>query len=64
MIIERAPLRDPSSSRWHIMIRTINAISLEPIGDWHMVPGSYDSKRIVETEIGRMGGPSEMRKAS
>ena len=63
MIIERMPLFNPSSSRWHIMSRTINAASLEPTSEWHMMPGNFNSKRATETEIGRMGGPSEMRKA-
>lgn len=63
MIIERMPLFNPSSSRWHIMSRTVDARSMEPLSEWHMMPGNYASKRITETEIGRMGGPIEQRKS-
>ena len=63
MIVERMPLFNPSTSRWHIMSRTLRP-TYEPLSEWHIMPGNYASKRAAETEIGRMGGPSEMREAS
>lgn len=61
MIIERLPLFNPSSSCWQIMTRTLNATTHEPISEWHMLPGNFNSKKAAETEIGRLGGPSEVR---